>query len=262
MKITQQELKYFYSLQKKKFRDIERKFLLEGWRSLQDALNSSFTIEMIAVLSETTQNPEQRVLIDRAKERRIPIKELKELQLKRISNTVQSQGVIAIVHQRTNEYNAKSLQSAKFIVACDHVSDPGNLGTILRTCDWFGVDAVLLSEGCVSLYNDKVIRSTAASIFHLNVFENLDFHTELSNLKKEGFELVATTLDGKPLQIFIVPKRVVLIVGNEAQGINDDVLRQADVFLSIPRYGQADSLNVGIASGIFLAHWRNQEARE
>lgn len=262
MKITQQELKYFYSLQKKKFRDKEYKFLLEGWRSLQDALNSMFTIEMIAVLSEAIQNPEQQVLIDCAKERKIPIKELTELQLKRISNTVQSQGIIAIVHQRMNEYNTKSLQPTKFIMACDHVSDPGNLGTILRTCDWFGVDAVLLSKGCVSLYNDKVVRSTAASIFHLNVFEDLDFHTELANLKKEGFELVATTLDGNPIQTFVFPKKVVLIVGNEANGISSELLRQADVFLSIPRYGQADSLNVGIASGIFLAHWRNQEARK
>ncbi len=68
------------------------------------------------------------------------------------------------------------------IVACDRVNDPGNLGTILRTCDWFGVDAVLLSEGCVSLYNEKVIRATAGSIFHLKVFENIDIGMNLPNL--------------------------------------------------------------------------------
>ena len=174
MNLTQAEIKYLRSLQQKKYRDIERKFLLEGWHPLRDALESNFSIEMIAALHETNQNPEHQSILSLAKNRGIPIKELKELHLKQITDAVHSQGVVALVHQQIEIFGIENLRSAKFMVACDNVSDPGNLGTILRTCDWFGVDAVLLSEGCVSLYNEKVVRATAGSIFHLKVFENLD----------------------------------------------------------------------------------------
>jgi TrmH family RNA methyltransferase len=256
--LNQSEIKYLRSLQQKKFRDAEHKFLLEGWRPLRDALHSSFRIELIAVLAEASQKPEHRPVLTLAREHGILIKEIKEVQLKQISDAVHSQGVIALVYQQTKSFDAKSIQPAHLLVACDRISDPGNLGTILRTCDWFGAGAVLLSEGCVSLYNDKVIRSTSGSIFHLPVFENIDFDIVLPNLKSEGFKVVATALNGKTLKAYSLPEKVVLLLGNEAQGVNPQLIQQADAVVSIPRYGQAESLNVGIACGIFLEHWRNR----
>jgi TrmH family RNA methyltransferase len=258
MYVTQAEIKYLRSLQQKKYRDAERKFLLEGWRPLHDALESGFCIEMIAVLPGAHQNTVHQSALALAKNRDIPVKELKEVQLRQISDAVHSQGVIALVHQHVEPFDAKLLHSAKFIVACDTVSDPGNLGTILRTCDWFGVDTVLLSEGCVSLYNEKVVRATAGSIFHLKVFENLDIKAALSHLQSDSFRLVAASLDGKPLNSSILQERSILILGSEAHGVNPDILQQADELLCIPRFGKAESLNVGIACGIFLSHWRNQ----
>jgi len=261
MYLNQSEIKYLRSLQQKKFRDLEHKFLLEGWRPLRDALHSSFRIEFIAVLAEASQKPEHRPFLSLARERGILIKEIKEIQLKQISDAVHSQGVIALVVQQTEPFDAKSIQPAHLLVACDRISDPGNLGTILRTCDWFGADAVLLSEGCVSLYNDKVIRSTAGSIFHLRVFENIDLDIVLPNLKSEGFKVIATALNGKTLKSYSLPEKVVLLLGNEAQGVNLQLIQQADAVVSIPRYGQAESLNVGIACGIFLEHWRNRSGQ-
>jgi RNA methyltransferase, TrmH family len=259
--LTQTETKYLRSLQQKKYRDAERKFLLEGWRPLRDALESNFSIEMIAVLPGTRYTSEHQSILAIAKNHNIPIKELKEVQLKQISDEVHSQGVVALVHQQTETFDTKNLHSAKFIIVCDNISDPGNLGTILRTCDWFGVDAVLLSEGCVSLYNEKVVRATAGSIFHLKVFENLDLKTVLSHLKSEYFKLIATSLDGTPLRSSTRQEKSILILGSEAHGVNPDLLQQADEVLSIPRFGKAESLNVGIACGIFLANWRNQSVR-
>jgi TrmH family RNA methyltransferase len=262
MNVTQAEVKYLRSLQQKKYRDAERKFLLEGWRPLRDALESNFSFELIAVKPEAGQNSEHQSILALAKNRSIPIKELKEVQLKQISDEVHSQGIVALVHQQLDKFDPKVLRSIKFIVACDNVSDPGNLGTILRTCDWFGVDAVLLSEGCVSLYNEKVVRATAGSIFHLKIFENLDFKTALSHLKSESFRLIATALDGKPFNsTFLQQEKSILILGSEAHGVNPDILQQADEVLSIPCFGKAESLNVGIACGIFLANWRNQSVR-
>lgn len=262
MNLTQSEIKYLRSLQQKKYRDTERKFLLEGWRPLRDALESNFPIEMIAVLHGTSQNSEHQSTLALAKNRKIPVKELKEVQLRRISDAVHSQGIVALVHQQGDAFDTKYLRFAKYIVACDHISDPGNLGTILRTCDWFGIDAVLLSEGCVSLYNEKVVRATAGSIFHLKVFENLDLKTALSNLKSENFKLVATALDGKPFDSYTPQEKNILVLGSEAHGVNQDLLQQADEVLSIPCFGKAESLNVGIACGIFLANWKNQLVRK
>jgi RNA methyltransferase, TrmH family len=261
MNVTQSEIKYLRSLQQKKNRDAERKFLLEGWRPLKDALESDFHIEMIAALPGANQNSHHQSVLALAKNRNIPVKELKEVQLKQISDAVHSQGIIALVHQRIEIFDREYLQSAKFIIACDTVSDPGNLGTILRTGDWFGVDAVLLSEGCVSLYNEKVVRATAGSIFHVKVFENIDFKTALPSLQSESFKVIATALDGKPIHSSAVQEKSILLLGSEAHGVNPDILQQADEVVSIPRFGKAESLNVGIACGIFLAHWRNQKVR-
>jgi TrmH family RNA methyltransferase len=259
--VTQSEIKYLRSLQQKKYRAAERKFLLEGWRPLKDALESNFCIELIAALPGENQNSEHQSVLALAKNHDIPVKELKEVQLRQISDAVHSQGVIALVHQSIEPFDAKFLHSAKFIVACDALSDPGNLGTILRTCDWFGVDAVLLSHGCVSLYNEKVVRATAGSIFHLKVFENIDFKTALPHLQSENFKVIATAFNGKPLHSSTLQEKSILVLGSEAHGVNADILHHADEVTSIPRFGKAESLNVGIACGIFLAHWRNQPVR-
>jgi TrmH family RNA methyltransferase len=256
---TQSEIKYLRSLQQKKYRDAEQKFLLEGWRPLRDALESDFIIDMIALLPRESQIPECQSILAIAKKRNILLKELREVQLKQISDAVHSQGVVALVHQQIHTFDAIYLESADSIVACDHVSDPGNLGTILRTCDWFGVDVVLLSEGCVSLYNEKVVRATAGSIFHVKVFENLELKNAFLNLKSKGFQLIASALDGKPVNSYMVPERNVLILGSEAHGVSEGILRLADEVLTIPRFGKAESLNVGIACGIFLEKWRNQK---
>jgi TrmH family RNA methyltransferase len=213
------------------------------------------------VQEEAAQKPEHRPILALARERKIPIKDLKEIQLNQLSDAVHSQGVIALVHQSVDSFDAKSVQHAQLIVACDRISDPGNLGTILRTCDWFGADALLLSEGCVSVYNEKVVRSTAGSIFHIDVFENLDFEIVLPTLKSDGFKVLATALNGKSLQGYSLPDKAVFLLGNEAQGVNTQFIQLADAAVCIPRHGKAESLNVGIACGIFLDHWRNRIAK-
>jgi RNA methyltransferase, TrmH family len=256
--LSQSEIKYLRSLQQKKIRDAERKFLLEGWRPLRDALHSSFHIDFIAMLEEASRKAEHRPILTLARERGILIKELKEKQIDQISDAVHSQGVLALVHQQRETLNILSLQSAHLIVACDRINDPGNLGTILRTCDWFGADAVFLSDGCVSLYNEKVVRSTAGSIFHLDIYENMDFESILPDLQSKGFNIIATALNGKVLTNYSLPDKIVLLLGNEAQGIDLPLIQQANAIVSIPRYGKAESLNVGIACGIFLEHWRNR----
>ena len=261
VQINRTEIKYLRSFQQKKFRKAESKFLLEGWRPLRDVLESNYIVELIATLPEISKRPENANVLATAKNRKIPIKELKEIQLRQLSDTKNSQGVVALVHIKKPALDLKFLQSANIIVACDGISDPGNLGTIIRTCDWFGVDAVLLNRDCVSLYNEKVIRSTAGSIFHLNVFEDIDFGDVISELKLNGFKFIVTALDGEPLDSYIPSGRNIIVLGSEAQGVSKNLIRTADDVIGIPRYGHAESLNVGIACGIFLSHWRRHIAK-
>jgi RNA methyltransferase, TrmH family len=258
VQLSQSEIKYFRSLQQKKIRERERKFLLEGWRPLRDALESSFHIEMITVLPSEAFKPEHHSLLSLVRKQKIQVKELTEVQLKQIANSVHSQGIVALVRQKEIRLDSFDFQSKPLIVACDRVSDPGNLGTILRTCDWFGVDTIFFNEGCVSLYNEKVIRATAGSIFHLNVFEHLDLNTLFSSFKSQGFTTIATALDAKPMNTLHVPRKTILLLGSEAHGIHSELLRSADEVVSIPRQGKAESLNVGVAAGILLEYLRNQ----
>ena len=163
---------------------------------------------------------------------------------------------MAVVEQHKKPVSAEVLREAVFIVALDEVGDPGNLGTILRTCDWFGVDAVLLSKGCVSLYNEKVVRSTSGSIFHLPIYEDVDLIKTLPELKNNGYTVIATGMDGELLTQTLLPNKTVLVLGNEAHGVSDAVKKISDHQVSIPRFGNAESLNVGVACAVFLSQWR------
>ena len=258
MNLTQAEVKYLSALQQKKFRDQERKFLLEGWRPVLDALQSSFHIDYLAALPDAMQKPEHAGVAQLASDRKIAIKELKEAQLRRISDTVHSQGIVALVSQQLPPLDPSAFRLANFIVACDRIGDPGNLGTIIRTCDWFKVDALLLGTGCVSLYNEKVIRSTAGSIFHLPIFEDVDLQQSFSAFGDLGFKVVTTVIDGNSLDDVRLPSKTILVLGNEARGVDPTLNRAADTAFTIPKYGKAESLNVGIACGIILAQWRSQ----
>ena len=259
MRLTKTQVKYLHSLSQKKIRSSEQKFILEGWRPLTDALASDFKIELIAATEEQSADPRFAGLTDRARGKKIPVFSLTEAELKYLSETVHAQGVLALVEQRRWTFDEVDVKSMKRIVACDGIGDPGNLGTILRTCDWFGMDAVLLGKGCVDLYNEKVVRSTAGSILHLPILEDISLLHELPKFKQNGFSLLATALDGNVLgRGFSFPLKSVLILGSEAHGVSSDIFSLADETITIPSYGKAESLNAGIACGIIIAQWRNE----
>ncbi len=257
MRLTRSQVKYLHSLSQKKIRSSERKFILEGWRPLTDALASDFKIELIAVTELQSADPRFVEVTDRARRGKIPVYFLTEAELKYLAETVHAQGVLALVEQHCWTFDEVDVESMNRIVACDGIGDPGNLGTILRTCDWFGIDAVLLGKGCVDLYNEKVVRSTAGSILHLPILEDISLIHELPKFKQNGFSLLATALDGKVLgREYSFPSKSVLILGSEAHGVSTDIFSLADETITIPSYGKAESLNAGIACGIIIARWR------
>ncbi|MGA3243803.1 MAG: RNA methyltransferase [Bacteroidota bacterium] len=262
MKVSKADIKYFRSLSQKKVRQSERKFILEGWRALKEVLNSSSKVETVAVLSRYLQDPDYESILTKFGERGASIKEVTEAELSQVADTVHAQGVLAVVHQKT--YSLENIRRGQpsVVVAADAVSDPGNLGSMIRSSDWFDVDLVLLGGGCVELYNEKVVRSTVGSLFHVPIVEGVELTEALTALKKQEFSIVAFSGDGKqPYTSLEQSARTVYVLGSEAHGVSREVRNVADVVVRIPKYGKAESLNVGVACGIVLAHMRAEKER-
>jgi TrmH family RNA methyltransferase len=255
MRLSNSELKHLRSLTQKKIRHTEKRFILEGWRALKEFLNSPFEADLAAVLPSYFEDPDYRKILDAVRERKIPVKEISEKELRSVSETVHAQGIVAIVRQRTVSLNPSILEQTRVVVAADAISDPGNLGSIIRTADWFGVDLVVLGKGCVELYNDKVVRTTVGSLFHVRIAEGVDLLSASSLFKETGFRVVSLSADGNvDYDKAEWSGRTVIILGNEAHGVSKEVRGISDEVIRIPREGRAESLNVGVACGIILAH--------
>jgi RNA methyltransferase, TrmH family len=263
MRITKNEIKHIRSLSLKKNRQTEQKFVVEGWRALKEVLNSSSKVEIVGVLSRYLDDPDYRGILSNLEERGASVRELTETELHALADTVHAQGVIAVVQQKKSLLEPELLKRASLVVVADSVSDPGNLGSIIRSSDWFGVDLLLLGRGCVELYNDKSIRSTVGSIFHLPIVEGIDLPLTLRMLKENNFSVIALSGDGKhAYDEQSMPAKVAIVLGNEAHGVSSEVRALANDVVRIPKFGKAESLNVGVAFGIMLAHLRSQKDKK
>jgi TrmH family RNA methyltransferase len=256
------QIKYFGSLAQKKFRQEERKYILEGTRLVEEALQSSYPLETILADQSFLDKADHRDFLQQIENSKIPLLQLSSGELAKISDTVTSQGIIAIANQpeMSGKMFWKKLPERSIIVALDNISDPGNLGTILRTCDWFGVNGVFLSTDTVELYNPKVVRSTMGAIFHFPIFTDVELPAFIAEAKGQGHSVIVTTLEGgKNAYEFTFPQKSIIIFGNEAHGVKDELLHLADVRVSIPGFGKAESLNVSSACASMLAIIRKKQ---
>lgn len=166
-----------------------------------------------------------------------------------LADTVHSQGVIAIAAMM----DSTGFKPFDFRVALDGIQDPGNLGTIIRTIDAVGSTDLILSKGCVDLYNPKVLRSAMGSLFDIGIERNKDLAQECELLKADRYEIVGAALENSvDLMSFVWKPKTVLIIGNEGNGISDSLLKVCDVLVKIPLMGRAESLNAAVATGILL----------
>ena len=172
-----------------------------------------------------------------------------------IQDTVNSQGILAIVKKKGDI----PLLESKLEVLCQDIQDPGNLGTIIRTSESFGVDAVDITPGCADPYNPKTIRSTMGSILRMTLRNILDIKSFITMKKELGYTVISGCLDGTDIsEVTNKIEKVLLIVGNESRGITGDVVALSDITAKIPIYGRNDSLNVSVATGIILYEIRNR----
>jgi RNA methyltransferase, TrmH family len=238
--IQNPKVKQWKKLLTKKERDKSGTFLVEGFHLVEEALKQSDSVMEIIVSDKTGLPP-------RWDSREIPVTIVTEEISNSLSDTEAPQGIYAVCRQVQIE-----VPDAKTYLLIDAVQDPGNLGTMIRTADAAGIDAVVVGKGSVDVYNSKVLRSAQGSHFHLPIISG-DLHEWIEKLSGKNISVYGTALEGASAYTDIsTGEFYALLVGNEGNGVSKELLAKTDANLYIPIYGKSESLNVAVATGILL----------
>ena len=242
--LVKSKVKYIQSLGQKKFRQQEGVFIAEGPKLVKELLteHSDSVLEIFALKTWIEEN--KKITDNRN------LTEITEAELEKISQLTTPNQVVAVVkHFNTIKPIA---DKEKFILVLDGIQDPGNLGTIIRIADWFGVQHIVCSEDSADRYNPKVVQSTMGSIGRVNVF-----YTSLTKWlgEQQDARIYAAVLEGQDITRMQEPAGGVIVIGNESKGISEEVLRFCNVTITILQKGKAESLNAAVATGIILSHF-------
>ena len=239
--LSKKEIKDIQSLSHKKFRAELKLFIAEGPKIVGELLSRvPGQVRMIYATAEWKAMQEQQVAI--------PITVITDAELERISQLQTPNQVLAVVEQ----FPVHPPAGDGLILYLDRIQDPGNLGTIIRIADWFGVKEIVCSQGCADLYNPKVVQSSMASIARVSVFEE-----DGKWLPSQSLPVYAASLHGESVYTVSKIENAILVIGNESRGITQEILDRADTLVTIPRKGEAESLNAAVATGILLSHLLN-----
>ena len=225
--LKNEKVKYWYNLRNKKFRDQERRFLIEGDHLINEAKNQNLVIETISIVDKNADYFVTKEIMEKISE------------------------------QKSISYNAAVVRFIKEdsitgnVLILDGVQDPGNLGTIIRSCIAFGVSNIILSDNSVDLYNSKVIRATEGMIFNINVLRRnlIEFIPIVKNL---GYKIIGTDVKNGINIKNINKENIAIAMGSEGKGLSDDVKNMCDNFVYIKMDNACESLNVGVATSILL----------
>lgn len=246
--LSKNAVKYYSNLLHKKYRDKERKFFVEGKRLVEEAIQSKFKCEVIAA-TEAFTDDNYEFISKVSKNHSVEV--VKAIELKKMTDTQSPQGIVAVFSKGEPDYNFAP--KTNLILALENISDPGNVGTIFRNADWFGVKQIILSDECAEVFNPKVLRASMGSVFHVDFYDTLDVYSELQKLKNEGYSIAVADMSGENIYSYERPKKLVITVCNEAHGPSEKLLDLSDIKLTIPAKGKAESLNVASASAVILS---------
>lgn len=251
-----ERIKWLQRFQQRRHRDAEGRFLVEGPHLVEEALEAGWAVDLIVHTPETLGRERSAAVLDRARRQGVELLAVAGHILPLLAATVTPQGMIALVRKRP----ARSLPDVlpghlkrPMVTVLDGVQDPGNLGTVIRTADAAGVDAVLLTRGSVDLYAPKTVRAAAGSIFHVQVAEPAEPEECAAFLKSRQLTLLAADpRDGIPVYNCDLTGPVALVIGNEGAGVGPVLRRAADVLVRIPMPGRAESLNAAVAASLII----------
>lgn len=240
-------IKEIKKLKDKKSRLEHNKFLVEGFRFVSEALESSFEVTDVFI-SESQLQKWNDFIMDGKLQIDTKVYLVKDSILNSICSTNTPQGIIAVV--KNKKLNIEDRNG--FYILADKVQDPGNMGTIIRTADAAGALGIITSAGTVDIYNEKTLRSTMGSIFKIPIIEDKDFNI-IYELKNKGFKLIVSSLDSRQNYFSIdLRGKMIIAVGNEGSGVSSEVKALSDINVKIPMPGNAESLNVAIAAGVMM----------
>lgn len=236
--LSKNEAKYIQSLFHKKQRDALSLFIVEGVKGVDELLNSSLQVEKIYAL-DNWEHP----LMHKA-----PVVRISESALDQISGLQTPNKVLAIAKQPAMVFTPP--EKGQWILALDGIKDPGNMGTLIRIADWFGIHQIVASEDSVEVFNPKVIQSTMGSFARVNLaYTSLEAY-----FKEAALPILGALLNGNSIYSQPTIKEGILVIGNESNGISESLLPFITIPVSIPRVGGAESLNAAVAGGILLSH--------
>ena len=246
--ISKNRISQIRKLHAKKFRDEEGLFLVEGYKSVEMLCGSDFVVEEIFATENAIRENETWL-----KSREITTVTAEEMS--RISTMQTPPELLAIAQQRTD---LPEIPKNQPVLALDHISDPGNLGTIIRTADWFGIQHIVCSTDCVELYNPKTIQATMGSFAHIYLYK-CPLAAFLRN-ESAHRRILGTFLNGEDIRTLDFQPSDIIVIGNESNGISDEVAQVVTNRITIPSSAQgretAESLNAAIAAAVVMFAWR------
>jgi TrmH family RNA methyltransferase len=244
--LSKNKAKQIRQLHDKKHRTELGLFLVEGEKSVVELLQSDFTIESLFITSSF-----HTLYKELLKDTEYSIVEQPELE--NIGTLESNNAALAVVFQKEN--TSLSVEQGEIVLALDTVRDPGNLGTIIRIADWYGITKIVCSETTVDQYNGKVISATKGSFTRVNLFYT-DLHTYLHEQKNKNIPILAAFLEGEDVHSLAYPQEGILLMGSESHGIAPEYIEIVTKKVTIPSFGKAESLNVSIATAIIVDNWR------
>ncbi|NBB27077.1 RNA methyltransferase [Cellulophaga sp. BC115SP] len=243
--LSKNQIKYINSLQQKKFRQEYQSFVVEGAKSVVELLSSDFELESLYVTEDFYK--ETKPLLDKQ-----PLRAeiVGQAELEKAGTFSSNNAALAVAKIKSNQ--ELLLNDTEYALVLDEIRDPGNLGTIIRIADWYGIQKIICSEGTVDLYNPKVISSTMGSFTRVSLF-----YTDLVKyLKGQEKPIYGAFLDSENVHTLNFAPSGYIIIGNEANGISEAVEEVVTHKITIPRFGGAESLNAGIATAVICDNLR------
>ena len=237
--VSKNQIKLINSLQQKKYRKLHNLFIAEGKKVIQELIDANFSLEYLFVTKENLFDSKYNFEL------------ISDNDLKKISALTTANDCLAVF--KIKEVNSHS--SSGLELALDNIKDPGNIGTIIRLCDWFGISKIVCTEETVDIYNPKVVQATMGSLARVEVL-----YTNLANyLKTTDLEIFGTFMEGTNIYKTELPSKGIIVMGNEANGISTEIENLVTQKISIPRFGslqQTESLNVATATAVILSEFK------
>jgi len=243
--ISKQTIKFISSLKHSKYRLKYNCFVAEGPHLVSEFINSKFKIHSIYAT---------QAFVDENQFNNISI--VSQRELSRISSLKNPSNILAVIYRPNYKLEINKVMQHKKIILLDSISDPGNLGSIIRTADWFGVNSIYVSMECVDVFNPKVVQATMGSLSRVRVIK-VDLALMLNKIKNNNIICYGASLSGQNIYNFKKSSQCAIVLGNESNGINKKILTLLDEEILIPSKNKSiDSLNVSVAFGIILSEFR------